>query len=119
MNGNYAFCLIWQCGCILSKRALAVSAANSALKCLICQEQYELDDLIPLNSTDSKEKEDNIEETTDEHEDIRSLKRKSKSSISLQADPKKSAVYKSLFNTCNDAKRHKSAHWVTYNPLYF
>lgn len=40
---------------------------------------------------------------------------------SIQADPTKSDIYKSLFTTSEEAKKkgQKKAHWVTYNPLYF
>ncbi|CAL8088650.1 unnamed protein product [Calicophoron daubneyi] len=38
---------------------------------------------------------------------------------SIQEDPNASTVYKSLFNTCEEAKRQPKAAWVTYNPLYF
>lgn len=35
---------------------------------------------------------------------------------SIQADPKASAAYKSLFTSCDKAKSQAKAHWVTYNP---
>ncbi|CAH8563136.1 unnamed protein product [Heterobilharzia americana] len=40
-------------------------------------------------------------------------------SKSIQEDPSVSSVYKSLFNTCEQAKRQPKSHWVTFNPLYF
>ncbi|PVD23278.1 hypothetical protein C0Q70_16544 [Pomacea canaliculata] len=40
-------------------------------------------------------------------------------SRSIQQDPKASAVYKSLFTSCQEAKKQKQAHWVTFNPQYF
>ena len=45
--------------------------------------------------------------------------RQGKSCKTIQDDPKASAVYKSLFNTCEKAKRQTQGHWVTYNPQYF
>lgn len=42
-----------------------------------------------------------------------------KSFRTIQDDPSASAVYKSLFNTCDKAKRQVQGHWVTYNPQYF
>ena len=44
---------------------------------------------------------------------------KDKRQKTIQDDPKVSAVYKSLFNTHETAKRQQKAHWVTYNPQYF
>ncbi|CAF1068491.1 unnamed protein product [Adineta ricciae] len=40
---------------------------------------------------------------------------------SIQQDPTKSDLYKSLFTTSDAAKKKEKnkAHWVTYNPLYF
>ncbi|XP_076440768.1 replication termination factor 2-like isoform X2 [Babylonia areolata] len=38
---------------------------------------------------------------------------------SIQDDPKASSVYKSLFNTCEQAKKQVQGHWVTFNPQYF
>ncbi|KAH8875596.1 Protein RTF2 [Schistosoma japonicum] len=40
-------------------------------------------------------------------------------SRSIQEDPNLSSAYKSLFNTCEQAKRQPKSHWVTFNPLYF
>ena len=45
--------------------------------------------------------------------------RPAKSCKTIQDDPKASTVYKSLFNTCDKAKRQTQGHWVTYNPQYF
>ena len=42
-----------------------------------------------------------------------------KSCKTIQDDPKASTVYKSLFNTCDKAKRQTQGPWVTYNPQYF
>ncbi|KAL8622449.1 hypothetical protein ACOMHN_034114 [Nucella lapillus] len=42
-----------------------------------------------------------------------------KKTKTIQDDPKASAVYKSLFNTCDKAKRQIRGHWVTFNPQYF
>ncbi|CAH8496682.1 unnamed protein product [Schistosoma turkestanicum] len=44
---------------------------------------------------------------------------KSSTSRSIQEDPNLSSAYKSLFNTCEQAKRQPKPHWVTFNPLYF
>lgn len=38
---------------------------------------------------------------------------------SVQDDPKASDTYKSLFNTCDKAKKQTQGHWVTFNPQYF
>ncbi|TPP67746.1 Protein RTF2 protein [Fasciola gigantica] len=38
---------------------------------------------------------------------------------SIQENPNVSSVYKSLFNTSEEAKRQPKSHWVTFNPLYF
>lgn len=43
---------------------------------------------------------------------------KSKKIKSIQEDPNTSDVYKSIFNTCEKAKKQQKAHWVTFNPLY-
>ena len=37
----------------------------------------------------------------------------------IQDDPKASSAYKSLFNTCDAAKKQTQGHWVTFNPQYF
>ena len=37
---------------------------------------------------------------------------------SIQEDPNASEVYKSLFNTCDKAKKQTKAHWVSFNPFY-
>lgn len=42
-----------------------------------------------------------------------------KSCPSIQDDPKTSKVYKSLFNTCQEAQNQTRGHWVTFNPQYF
>jgi len=39
--------------------------------------------------------------------------------VSVQDDPNASAVYKSLFNTCDKAKNQQKAHWVTFNPQFY
>jgi hypothetical protein len=44
---------------------------------------------------------------------------KDKKPKTIQDDPKASAVFKSLFNTHESAKKQQQAHWVTYNPQYF
>ncbi|CAD5211103.1 unnamed protein product [Bursaphelenchus xylophilus] len=38
---------------------------------------------------------------------------------SIQDDPNVSKAVKSLFTTSEEAKKQKTAHWVTHNPLYF
>ncbi|CAD5207929.1 unnamed protein product [Bursaphelenchus okinawaensis] len=38
---------------------------------------------------------------------------------SIQDDPKVSNAVKSMFTTSEEAKKQKTAHWVTHNPLYF
>ncbi|RNA40280.1 RTF2 -like protein [Brachionus plicatilis] len=47
-----------------------------------------------------------------------STSEKSKKIKSIQDDPNTSDVYKSIFNTCDQAKNQQKAHWVTFNPLY-
>jgi len=42
-----------------------------------------------------------------------------KKAKSIQEDPNASDVYKSLFNTCEKAKKQTQGHWVTFNPQYF
>ena len=42
-----------------------------------------------------------------------------KKPLGIQNDPKASSTYKSLFNTCAEAKNQIKGHWVTYNPQYF
>lgn len=42
-----------------------------------------------------------------------------KKAKSIQEDPNTSDVYKSLFNTCDKAKKQTQGHWVTFNPQYF
>ena len=40
---------------------------------------------------------------------------------SVQKDPKASEAYKSLFTTCDEAKKQGAQHsgWVSFNPQYF
>ncbi|VDN39920.1 unnamed protein product [Gongylonema pulchrum] len=38
--------------------------------------------------------------------------------VSIQ-DSSASAAYKSLFTTCEEAKRKPEPHWVTHNPLFY
>lgn len=47
------------------------------------------------------------------------IETKSKKSKNIQNDPNASDVYKSLFNTCEKAKKQTQGHWVTFNPQYF
>jgi len=37
----------------------------------------------------------------------------------IQSDPTTSSAYKSLFTSSEVAKNKPTAHWVTYNPLYY
>ena len=37
----------------------------------------------------------------------------------IQSDESTTKVYKSIFNTCEDAKNRKTGNWVTFNPQYF
>lgn len=43
----------------------------------------------------------------------------SKKPKNIQEDPNVSDVYKSLFNTCEKAKKQTKGNWVTFNPQYF
>lgn len=38
---------------------------------------------------------------------------------SLQDDPNKSKVFKSLFTSSEECQKQPRAHWVTYNPQYY
>lgn len=42
----------------------------------------------------------------------------SKKPKSVQEDPSKSKVFKSLFTSSSEGKQQPRAHWVTYNPFY-
>lgn len=66
------------------------------------------------SSTDSK-----LTSGTKGGSKLSSRDKDSKTYKTIQDDPKASAVYKSLFNTCDKAKKQVQGHWVTFNPQYF
>lgn len=58
VNGKYTFVFSWQCGCVVSERAIKEVSGDK--KCLVCQKAYEPDhDLVYLNPTTSKQIERN------------------------------------------------------------
>ena len=47
MNGRYKFVFSWQCGCVISERALK-EVPNDG-KCIVCQKPYNEQDLVVIN----------------------------------------------------------------------
>ncbi|KAJ2004513.1 Replication termination factor 2 [Coemansia thaxteri] len=52
MNGNMPFEFIWSCGCVFS--AQARKELPTSTTCIVCDKPYDLVDVIPINSQDSK-----------------------------------------------------------------
>nr|CAH8847708.1 unnamed protein product [Trichobilharzia regenti] len=70
-------------------------------------------------SSESNKRTESSSESKKSTTDIQPEAETSVPNKSIQEDPNVSSVYKSLFNTCEEAKRQPKPHWVTFNPLYF
>lgn len=51
MNGNYRFLFAWNCGCVVSERAVKEVKSDVCLK---CNQPLTAEDLIPINGTDEE-----------------------------------------------------------------
>lgn len=51
--------------------------------------------------------------------DKKAEKRKAVAPLSIQDDKNATPAYKSLFTTCEEAKRKPEPHWITHNPLFY
>ncbi|VDP16278.1 unnamed protein product [Soboliphyme baturini] len=133
MNGKYRFCVIWSCGCVLSEKALKEVKSDGCNK---CGKSYTPDSVVVIYGTDEevncykdrlcaaqsagpsvkrKVREEAFDSglpSTSKQNDVKKFK-------SIQENGKVSEVYKSLFTTSEAAKNHPTAHWITYNPLYY
>lgn len=49
MSGKFKFCFFWNCGCVLSERAIKQFQEKSCLK---CQNPYSDDDIVIMNAAD-------------------------------------------------------------------
>lgn len=49
MSGKFKFCFIWNCGCVISERAIKQFREKSCLK---CQKPFTDDDIVILNAVD-------------------------------------------------------------------
>jgi len=143
MNGNQRFVVNWQCGCVISEKAVKEVQSDGCHSCAAAV--VEMDRVI-LNPTDEEravyitkmeterlaKKSARCQESADSStiESAPTRKRKaindpsSSSSSStktptLQKDPSKSSAFKALFTTSEAAKRQPQQHWVTHNPLYY
>ncbi|VDM25269.1 unnamed protein product [Toxocara canis] len=145
MNGNHTFMVNWRCGCVISEKAIEEVKSDV---CHSCGGPFDRDDLVVLNppeelrriyetrleeerekkskknhnkegvSDESKSKKTQIATASESTPKHKAEKRKLASS-SIQDDKNASLVYKSLFTTCEEAKRRPKAHWITYNPLFY
>ncbi|VDK43977.1 unnamed protein product [Anisakis simplex] len=149
MNGNHVFTVNWQCGCVISQKAIEEVKSDT---CHGCGGAFNKNDLIVLNPSDELRR---TYETKLEEERKKNRKKKESSNFnaassssnatknqkiqnagshlssngkdkkrkmedsSIQNDEKASTVYKSLFTTCEEAKRRPKPHWITYNPLFY
>ncbi|CAH8518249.1 unnamed protein product [Schistosoma mattheei] len=133
MSGIYPFVYLWSCGCVFSRKALTEVSSNL---CMLTRkrssanrvsEQSDLvDENIPNKKTlvqdktlEGKKKSETSSELEKPVIDPQPQQETSGTSRSIQEDPNLSSAYKSLFNTCEQAKRQQKSHWVTFNPLYF
>jgi len=155
MSGKHRFCFIWDCGCVMSERALKEVPSKSCHK---CGKEYNSDNIIILNGDDADfekmksnmlarrqaaklakksrkrpaaeagettSKEKKISKTDKKAEQNGASKVKTKQdkskTKSVQEDPAASDTYKSLFTTCDEAKKQGKQHsgWVSCNPQYF
>lgn len=141
MNGNHMFTVNWRCGCVISEKAIDEVKSDV---CHGCGGPFNKDDLVVLNPPDELRKvyeakleeerekknsrsqhkdgvaeksKQNETESTDQPIKKRVAKRKIVPS-SIQDDEKASSAYKSLFTTCEEAKKRPKGHWITYNPLF-
>lgn len=51
MNGTYKFCFVWNCGCVISERALKEIKSETCHK---CGKPFSKEDIVTLNGTDEE-----------------------------------------------------------------
>uniref|UniRef100_A0A1I7XGP8 Replication termination factor 2 n=1 Tax=Heterorhabditis bacteriophora TaxID=37862 RepID=A0A1I7XGP8_HETBA len=145
MNGNHNFVVNWKCGCVFSEKALQEVKSETCHGCagpwnpeesvqlypedellqeyvkkLAVERAYRKNKKEKSKGDDEKQKNrksGQIDHLTDRSRKVE--KRKVESESEIQADPTKSASYKKLFTTCEEAKAKPEGHWVTFNPLYY
>ncbi|CAD5116980.1 DgyrCDS5815 [Dimorphilus gyrociliatus] len=146
MDGTFRFVYLLNCGCVFAEKA--IKQLNKFEACVECGKSATPADTIVLNCSgeelekhrekmeerkkNKKKKKHKIEETVTSKVETKKPKvaekviekqkpEKSGSKLkkSIQEDPEASSAYKSLFNTCEAAKKQKKAHWVTHNPMYY
>jgi len=145
MNGINNFLVNWNCGCVVSEKA--IHELKSDL-CNGCGGPYNRDALIMLYPSEelakiyeeriangrlakkAKRASDRIEEAaTSEAKDTESkqkavipkreagVKRKAEE-VSIQDNPNVSKAVKSMFTTSEQAKNQKQGNWITHDPRY-
>ncbi|KAL7302710.1 hypothetical protein TKK_0004763 [Trichogramma kaykai] len=123
MNGKHKFCFLWQCGCVMSERALKEIKGNNCHK---CSATFVDDDIVVLNPDDEdltkmmenlesrrkskskkrkniKEEKSEVKEETGEP----SQKKKDKKDKSTSSDSKKVMPARSQAKVPKDPKMHK------------
>ncbi|VDD91796.1 unnamed protein product [Enterobius vermicularis] len=148
MNGNHVFVVNWLCGCVVSEKAINEVKSTVCVCCggpfssddlIVLNPESELLQKYEAKLEEERQKSSfqcglssacfKGQEGDDHHSkslekktaEPKTLKRKNEAShpTSIQDDKNASAAYKSLFTTCEEAKKRPKAHWVTYNPLFY
>ncbi|CAH8535200.1 unnamed protein product [Schistosoma margrebowiei] len=102
---------------VAKRRLINFQTASKTRKRSSANRVSEQSDLIDENNIPNKKT--LVQDKTLEVTDPQPQQETSGTSRSIQEDPNLSSAYKSLFNTCEQAKRQPKSHWVTFNPLYF
>lgn len=112
MNGKYKFMFSWQCGCVISERALREVPNDN--RCIVCHKPYQEFDLVVINPDKKEFKENqvkmaarNMKKVFRKHGDKALSSVKSSSTQSSSCSPTK-AVRTEARQSSSRNKRHKS-----------
>uniref|UniRef100_A0A915EA49 Replication termination factor 2 n=1 Tax=Ditylenchus dipsaci TaxID=166011 RepID=A0A915EA49_9BILA len=131
MNGTNGFTVNWNCGCVVSEKAineLKLATCNGCGGPFVAKQIISLypdEELLARAAAIEEAGPGKVEQEKLKSKKVESsvksetgLKRKAETS-SIQDDPNVSKAVKSLFTTSEAAKKQPAQHWVTHNPCFY